>query len=122
MNEKVSGEELRAQVDRGDFVRAAHMAESLGADKEELQQIRLSALWQMSALYRNAPGTKRLAEQYGLSKNEVRQVLEAHAEEQKKAGNERPLRPRYDLSTGRYLSFEEWLDHFTKSWDKLSSP
>jgi hypothetical protein len=120
MQEKVSKEELKAEIDRGEFARAALMAESLGLDEKEVQQLRLNALWQMSAVYRNAPGTKRLAEQYGLSKNEVRQILEKHADEEKKAGNERPLRPRYDLSSGRYLSFEEWTDHFTKKWERLS--
>ncbi len=69
----------------------------------EIQKLRLKALWQMSAVYRNAPGTKRLAEDYGFSKKEVREFLERHAEEQSNEGNKRHLGPCYDLSTGKFV-------------------
>jgi hypothetical protein len=120
MNEKPGKDELRAEVQGGNFQRAAFLATSLDVPEEEIQELRLKAVWQMSAVYRNAPGTKRLAQDYGLGKEELREFLVKRAEEQRKEGNSKPLEPCYDLSTGRYLSFEEWMDNFLKKWEKLT--
>jgi hypothetical protein len=120
MNEKAGKEELRAEIERGNFQRAALLATSLGVREEEIEELRVKALWQNSAVYRNALGTKRLAEDYGVSKQELREFLEKSAEEKRRQGNSKPLGPCYDLSTGRYLSFEEWMDHLLKNWDKLT--
>ena len=120
MNEKPGRDGLRAEVEGGNFERAASLAASLDLSEEEVQDLRLKALWQMSAIYRNAVGTKRLAQGYGLGKEELREFLEKCAEEKRREGNSKPLGPCYDLSTGRYLSFEEWMDNFLKNWDKLT--
>ena len=119
MNQKADKDELGAEVDRGHFARAAFLAKSLGLPEEEVHDFQLKALWQMSAVYRNAPGTKRLAKNYGLSKNEVSEFLQKHAMEKRNQGDEKPLEPCYDHSTVRYLSFEEWLDQLSKNWDKI---
>ncbi len=115
MSEKTGKEELRVEIECGHFVRAALLAASLGLSEEEIQDLRLKALWQMSAEYRNATGTKRLAQEYGLSKNELREFLEKYAEEKRNEGNDRSLEPCYDMSTGEHLSFEEWMDQFLKN-------
>ncbi|MFB0522091.1 MAG: hypothetical protein ACETWD_11785 [Desulfatiglandales bacterium] len=120
MNEKTDRDELRTEIGRENFGRAALVAGSLGVSEEEIRKPRLKALWQMSAVYRNAPGTKRLAQDYGFSKKELREFLEKHAEEKRREGDSKALEPCYDLSTGRYLSFEEWMDRFLKNWDKLT--
>ena len=120
MNEKPGRDELRAEVEGGNFERAASLAASLDLPEEEVQDLRLKALWQMSAIYRNALGTKRLAQEYGVDKEELREFLEKSAEEKRREGNSKPLGPCYDLSAGRYLSFEEWMDNFLKNWDKLT--
>jgi hypothetical protein len=120
VNEKADKDELRVEIEREQFVRAATLAASCGISEEEIQDLRLKALWQMSAVYRNAPGTKSLAQQYGLSKQELRELLEKYAEEKRNEGNSKPLGPCYDISTGVYLSFEEWMEHFLKNWDRLS--
>ncbi len=112
MNEKAGEDELRTEIEHGNFERAAILAVSLDVPEEEIHKLRLKALWQMSAIYRNASGTNRLAQHYGVSKEELRQFLEKHAEEQNSQGNRRPLEPCYDLGTGKYLSFEKWMDHF----------
>lgn len=119
MNQKADKDELRAEVDRGHFARAAFLAKSLGLPEEEVHDFELKALWQMSAVYRNAPGTKRLAKNYGLSKNEVHEFLQKHAMEKRNQGDEKTLEPCYDHSTARYLSFEEWLDQLSKNWDRI---
>ncbi|RLB83177.1 MAG: hypothetical protein DRH17_02955 [Deltaproteobacteria bacterium] len=118
MNEKKDTDELRAEIERGHFARAALVAASLGLPAKEIQDFRFKALWQMSAVYRNAPGTKKLAQQYRFSKQELRQLLEKTAEEQKNEGNDRPLKLRYDHSTGKYLTFEEWMNLFFRNWNK----
>jgi hypothetical protein len=120
MNEKAGKEELRAEIERGNFQRAALLATSLGVSEEELVELRVKALWQISAVHRNALGTKRLAEDYGMGKRELREFLEKSAEEKRRQGNSKPLGPCYDLSAGRYLSFEEWMDHLLKNWDRLT--
>jgi len=120
MNEKPGRDELRAEVEGGNFERAASLAASLDLPEGEVQDLRLKALWQMSAIYRNALGTKRLAQDYGVGKRELREFLEKSAEEKRREGNSKPLGPCYDLSTGRYQSFEEWMDNFLKNWDKLT--
>jgi hypothetical protein len=121
MNEKADKtDELKTEIEHGHFFKAALLAASLGLPEQELQELQVKALWQMAALYRNAPGTRSLAQQYGLSKQQVRDLLERYVEEKRNAGDTKPLEPCYDLNTGTYLSFEEWMYHFLKRWDKLS--
>ena len=120
MNEKPDKEELKAELDRGHYARAALLAMSIGLPEEEIQDLRFKALWQMSAIYRNAPGTKTLVQQYGFSKEELSKFLKQHTEEKRNVGDDKPLEPCYDHTTGKYLTFEEWIDQFFKSWDKLS--
>ena len=119
MNEKPGKEELKAEIDRGHFARASLLAISLGLPGEEIQDLRFKALWQMSAIYRNAPGTKKLAQQYGFSKEELSKFLKQYTEEKRHDGDDKPLEPCYDHTTGKYLTFEEWIDQFFKSWEKL---
>ena len=111
---------MRAEIERGHFARAALVAASLGVGEEELRELRIKALWQMSAVNRNGPGTKRLAQEYGFSKKEFGQILRQYAEQKRNDGDYKPLEPCYDYSTGKYLTFEEWLDQFLKNWDRLS--
>jgi hypothetical protein len=82
--------------------------------------LRLKALWQMSAVSRNGPGTKRLAQEYGFSKKELGQILRQYADKMRDEGNIKPLEPCYDYKTDKHLTLEQWLDQFVKSWDKLS--
>ncbi len=120
MNDKAGREELRAEIERSHFARAALLAASLGVDEQELRELRLKALWQMSAVFRNGPGTKRLAQEYGFSKKDVEETLPQYAEKMREEGNLKPLEPCYDYKTDKHLTFEKWLDQFLKGWDKLS--
>lgn len=119
MNEKASRDELKAEIERGHFAKAAFLAVSLGLHEKEIHDFRLKALWQMSAVYRNAPGTKSLAKRFGFSKKELEKIMEQYAEEKRKEGDDRPLKPCYDHSTGKHLSFEEWMAYFFKNWENL---
>jgi hypothetical protein len=119
MNEKATKDEVRTENGHGHFSRAAFLAASVGLPEPELEDLRVKALWQMAAVYRNGPGTKLLAQEYGYSKGELRDLLEQLANEKRNAGDTKPLEPCYDLNTGNHLSFEEWMYHFLKRWDKL---
>jgi hypothetical protein len=110
---------LRKEVEKGNYVRAANLAATRNVSKRELLELRKRALWQMGAVCRNAPGTKTLAQQYWLSKEELRELLETMAEEHRRKGSKESTRKRYNLVTGKYLSFEEWLDLLVKDWKKL---
>jgi len=118
MDEKPNIEDLKFEEDRGHYARAALVATSLGLPEEEIQDLRLKALWQMSAIYRNATGTKTLAQQYGFSKEELLEFLKQQTVEKRHDGDDKSLEPCYDHATGKYLTFEEWIDQFFKSWDK----
>ena len=119
VNEKTDKDEFRVEIEAEHFQRAVTLAASCGASEEEIQDLRLKALWQMCAVYRNAHATKILAQQYGLSKQELREFLKKYAEEEANRGNSKALEPCYDIGTGAYLSFEEWMQRFLKTWDKL---
>ena len=77
-------------------------------------------LWEMAAVNRNDPGTKILAQEYGLSKDELRGILETYAGARERMGDYKPLEPCYDISTGAYLNFKQWMASFLKRYDKIS--
>jgi hypothetical protein len=120
MHENKDHDALKSEIERRHFVRAALMAEQMGLPEEEVRNLRYRALGQMSAIYRNAHGTRHLALQYGFSKEEVKKALEEFADEMRKEGNTKSLEPCYDYRTGKYLSFEEWAEQYLKIWDKFS--
>jgi len=119
MEEKPTQEKLKLEIEQGNFERAALVALELGLPSEEVTESKFKALWQMAAVYRNAHGTKKLAQDFGVSKEEVKVFLGKKAEEQRQEGNARPLTPRYDHQTGKYLDFEEWMENLFKFWSKL---
>lgn len=108
------------EIARGNYVRAASLGRALELSKEELKELEAKALWQMGVVYRNHLGTKKLAQQYGISIKELRRILEEYAEEERRQGNYKDLEPCYDSVTGRYLSFDEWMDELFKRWSSLS--
>jgi len=121
VNEKADREELQELIDKGHFVRAVHQAESVGLPQEEVNDIRSKALWEMAAGNRNPLGTKKLAQGYGFSKKELKQFLEEHAKIKMADGESKALEPCFDISTGSYLNFEEWMSYLFKKYDKLST-
>lgn len=109
--------ELRLELDRKNFVRAAAIAAPLGLPADELRRIQAAALWEM-AVNRNASGTKRLAQQYGISRWTLQQTLERRARELREVGQDKSLAACYDACTGKYLSLEEWTNRLLETWDK----
>ena len=114
-HQSINGE-LQIELQRRNFVRAAAIAASLGLSANELRDIQFEALWQM-AVNRNAPGTKRLARQYGISRQTLKQILDERAKQLREDGHDKALAACYDAATGKYLSFEEWMNHLMERWD-----
>ena len=56
----------------------------------------MKALGKISTIYGNAQETKRLAQKYGFSKEDVKQILKSFANEMKNEGNKKHLEPCYD--------------------------
>lgn len=119
MEEKSTQEKLKLEIEQGNFERAVLVALDLDLKPDEVTEIKFKALWQMAAVNRNALGAKKLAQDFGISKEELKGFLEKKAAEQRQEGNERLLTPRYDHQSGKYLTFEEWMENLFKLWSKL---
>jgi hypothetical protein len=121
MEEKSPDDRVKEELSRKHYARAALLAASLGLPEQEVRDLRIKALWQMSAVSRNLSGTRSLAQQYGYGKDELAEILRKRGAEEKEQGGYKSLEPCYDHNSGKYLSFEEWLDQLLKQWDKLSA-
>jgi hypothetical protein len=119
VEEKSLQDQLKEELGRKHYPRAALLAASLGVPEQEVRDLRIKALWQMSAVFRNLPGTRSLAQQYGYSKDQVAEILRKRAADEKEQGGYKSLEPCYDYNSGKYYSFEEWLEQLLKQWDKL---
>ncbi len=113
-------ETLEAVIRSGHFVRAAHLAGSLEEGAQVVRELQLKAIWQMAAIYRNQPGTRRLADHYGLSLAAVLDHLRAAAAENPEESGGRFRDPCYDQTTGKYLAFDDWLEQLERNWSRLS--
>jgi hypothetical protein len=119
MNETQIKEDLSELVQKKAYRRAANLASMLGKPQDEIIRLQEKALWQMSAVYRNGSGTKRIAMDYGLSRQKVKELLMRMADESGKGNEARELEPSYDHGTATYISFKEWLELFDKRWERL---
>jgi hypothetical protein len=119
MNEKDPQDQLEQEISRKHYARAELLAASRGLPEQELRDLKQKALWQISAVSRNLPGTRILANLYGYTKNEVAELLRKEAAEEKEKGGYKAIEPCYDPGTARYLTFEDWLEQLLKNWDKL---
>ncbi len=119
MEEKGTQEKLKLEIEQGNFERAVLVALELDLKPEEVTEIKFRALWQMAAVNRNAVGEKKIAHDFGISKEELKVFLGKKADEQRQEGNERLLMPRYDHQSGKYLDFEEWMENLFKFWSKI---
>ena len=44
----------------------------------------------------------------------------SQADKEKELGNKKSIGPCYDYRSGKYLTFEEWLNRFLKEWNKIN--
>ena len=123
MEERSSEDQLKLEMERNHYARAARLAASMNLlPAEGVRDLRLKALWQISAVSRNAAGTSILGHEYGWTKEEVAEYLRTMAKREKENGAYKALEPCYDQLTGKYLSFDEWLEHLLKHWGNIEAP
>jgi hypothetical protein len=110
---------LKKEIEPGRFAKVVTVAEEIGLPEGEKRDLRKKALGQMSAVYRNMHGAKCLAQEYGFSREEVKQILAEYSEKMRKEGSLKILEPCYDYNTGKFLSFDQWVELYLKIWDRL---
>lgn len=76
----------------------------------ELKRIRDITLEQMACEYRNSPGTLRLAEMWGYSKEDLTNLLRKCLEEYERKHDAKKLASCYDIASGKYLGLREWIE------------
>jgi hypothetical protein len=108
--------ELTELLKRKNWLRASRLASELGRPKEEVRLYQEAALWQLSAVNRNGAGTKRLASDLGINKEELIKLLERLSREN---GRAKELEPCYDPVSEAYLDFNQWLEVLQKRWERL---
>ena len=73
-------------------------------------EVGYETLMRQMILARNAPAVRRLAEEQGLSREQLAEALREELERQTEQGGEDRLGPRYDISTGEYTALAEWVE------------
>ncbi len=73
----------------------------------EVNASRVETIKKFLMEYRNFPGAMALARNWGLSKEEIYQILQESLREAAEKGILE--KKRFDMETMRYLSLEEWL-------------
>ena len=116
MQEEEKVKELSELLQRKQWLRAAKLASELGRPQEEIRDYHEKALWQMAAVNRNGPGTKTLASELGLGKQETTEILTRLLKINEKA---RELDPCYDHLSTQYLDFSQWMVHLERRWERL---
>ena len=113
-------QEYESEIKRGNFVKALYLSKDLSTSEVDVNYIAERALWEVSGIGRNFYATKRLAQELGYTKEELKNILVSIMKKEEKSGNKKMLGPCYDYNTGRYLSFEKWLEYLLKEWNKIN--
>lgn len=116
MNDELHDNDLQFEIGRQNFVRAAQKAALLGLSVDKIRELQLEAIWRMAAINRNAPGVKHLAQEYGFKKEYLKKYLDDRANREINNGNIKALSTCFDITTGKYFDFKEWLDFYTGKW------
>ena len=75
---------------------------------EPREDLDVQSLIRQLILARNAAGVRRLAEEAGLSHDELAALLREELAAQMARGGEDRLGQRYDIATGQYSTLEQW--------------
>ena len=116
MNDELHDNDLRFEIGRKNFVRAAQIATLLGLSVDKIRDLQLEAIWQMAAINRNASGFKHLTREYGIKKDDLKKYLKDRANEEKGNVSFKALSTCFDITTRRYFDFKEWLEFYTGKW------
>jgi len=106
-----ANEELKKEIERENFIRAAAIGEELNLSQDRIKELRYKAICRM-AVSRNSNGMLELAKQYGFSPEETNHILKEFINNMKNESDKKHLDPCYDFKTGKYLSLEEWIANY----------
>ena len=112
--------EYESEIKKNNFVRALYLAKELNISDKEIKELFYKALWEVAGKARNPYATKRLAEDFGYSKEEVKEILTELSKKEEESGNKKIIAPCYDYRSGKYLPFDKWLEQFLKEWNKIN--
>ncbi len=112
-------EEIESEIKRKNFIRAFYLAKENNLSEELLKDLAIKAIWQAGIYSRNIYALKELAEELGYSKEKIKEILMELAKKEEEKGNKKLVSSCYDYRSGKYLSFEEWLEKAMKEWNKI---
>jgi len=85
------------------------------ADDKGLAEVDREEALRQLMLARNASAMRHLADDVGVADEELKAFVLDELERQKEHGGTDRLGPRYDVSTGKYSTLEEWVESFLSS-------
>jgi hypothetical protein len=62
--------------------------------------------------------TRNLAKEWEIPRAQLEEILTKAVKEFEAAGNIKQAGPAYDINTGKYLTLNEWIQQFLKSYDR----
>jgi len=87
------------------YVRAIKLAQESNQPREKIVELQRKAVIQYVFEYRNYEGLMVLIREYGISKQELREIVEEHRQKYPAAPN-----PTYDFHSGKSLTQDEWIE------------
>ena len=112
-------EEIEVEIKRRNFIRALYLAKRLNLSEDEIREIAHKAIWQAGGIGRNPYIVRQIAQEFGYSKEEVKEILLEQAKKEEESENKKILGSCYDYRTGKYLEFKDWLQRLLKEWNKI---
>ncbi len=109
--QKEEREEFERERARGNFVRAASLAQQLSLDEQTVRELQRAALGQFLAEFQNFEGAAKLIEDYGFTAEELHQLVE-----QQLARPELAAQRAFSLFSGKpeHLSIAEQIRRFAE--------
>jgi hypothetical protein len=111
-------ESLKKEITQKNFVLAAMLAQKLGCQNSEIRYLQELALKQMACEYRNGIAVRNLAREWGFSKAELESLLRVALSEQDEISDKRRLGHCYDVTSGKYLTLQQWVEQFLSTKNK----
>jgi len=111
-------EALRKAIDNRCFQAAVRLALLLNLPEDEIRSLKEQALKQIACEYRNAVAARNLAREWEIPRAQLQEILTKAVREFEAAGNVKQSGPAYDINTGKYLTLNEWIQQFLKTFDR----
>lgn len=111
-------EALRKAINNRCFQAAVRLALLLNLPEDEVRNLKEQALKQIACEYRNAVATRNLAREWEIPRAQLEEILTRAVKEFEATGNLKQAGPAYDINTGKYLTLNDWVQQFLKTFDR----